>query len=136
MDRSANGYRLPIEAEWEYACRAGTDTQWSFGDDYSAIDEHTWTNANSDGKTHEVGKKKPNPWGLYDMHGNVWELCWDWYGSYGSGDQIDPEGPAHGEYSVKRGGCLGQNYNSARSAFRSYEGDGDNVHTGFRVVCK
>ena len=92
-------YDLPTEAEWEYACRAGTTTAYSFGDDASKLGQYAWYdgNAASNGKKYAqpVGVKKPNAWGLYDMHGNVWEWCSDWwYESYATKDTRDPKGPA------------------------------------------
>jgi len=105
-------YTLPTEAQWEYACRAGTTGKYA-----GNLDEMAWYKSNS-GKTHPVGSKKPNAWGLYDMHGNVWEWCLDRYGKYPSGSVTDPSGASSGSARVDRGGGWGRNASYCRSAFR------------------
>jgi formylglycine-generating enzyme required for sulfatase activity/serine/threonine protein kinase len=97
-------YRLPTDAEWEYACRAGTTTTYSFGADTSQLGEYSWFEDNSGNKTHPLGQKRPNGWGLYDMHGNVYEWCQDWYGNYTETAVVDPQGPSIGLLRVARGG--------------------------------
>ena len=134
-------YRLPTEAEWEYACRAGTTTRFSFGDDESRMGEFAWFDGNADSAgeqyAHEVGKKKPNPWGLHDMHGNVWEWCSDWYDKkyYAQSPAVDPKGPDAGSYRVIRGGGWDDFPINCRSARRYFGTPArrDGV-VGFRVV--
>jgi len=133
-------YRLATEAEWEYACRAGAQTRFSYGDDpkYDRLGEYAWYTSNSDDKTHPVGEKKPNAWALFDMHGNVSEWCEDWHEEkyYGSSPQSDPKGPNSGWSRVKRGGSWYSNPRLCRSAFRSGYEPGDRyLDLGFRVVC-
>ncbi|GMO50698.1 MAG: hypothetical protein Pg6C_14820 [Treponemataceae bacterium] len=114
-NRNANGYRLPTEAEWEYACRAGTATPYHTG---NSADSAGWYDNNSGGKTHPSGQKLPNAWGLFDMHGNVWEWCWDWYGEYPPGVQENPAGAETGSNRVLRGGSWGGFAQHLRSARR------------------
>jgi formylglycine-generating enzyme required for sulfatase activity len=126
--------RLPTEAEWEYACRAGSTTRFSYGDDegYRELGDHAWYDKNSDYKTHPVGQKKPNAWGLFDMHGNVWEWCADWLGQnyYKESPAVDPTGPDDEEFRVKRGGCY---YHDARSC-ASHSRDGGLPKDGYRFI--
>jgi formylglycine-generating enzyme required for sulfatase activity len=136
-NRAANGYRLPTEAEWEYAAKGGNKDQTVF--EYSGSnspDAVAWYGDNSGGKTHPVGTKQPNSLGLYDMSGNVYEWCGDWYGSYASGSQTDPGGPSSGTYRVIRGGGWYGSASGCAVAYRSnYYPFGRNNFFGFRVVC-
>ena len=107
--REGKTYRLPTEAEWEYSCRGGTTTAYHFGDNASRLGEYAWFDENAydvdEQYAHRVGQKKANPFGLHDMHGNVYEWCSDWYGNYPSGSVTDPTGPSTASYRVFRGGC-------------------------------
>jgi len=111
------GYRLPTEAEWEYACRAGTSTAYSYGNEITPKDANY--NESSIGEAVEVGSYKPNAFGLYDMHGNVWEWCEDWYGSLQNGNAMDPKGAATGDNRCIRGGSFLSIGSKARSSFRN-----------------
>jgi formylglycine-generating enzyme required for sulfatase activity len=114
-------FALPSEAQWEYACRAGTTTTYSFGDDEARLDEYAWFASNSDLKTHPVGQKKPNPWGLYDIHGNVFEWCADWYSeSYPDGDATNPVGVVTGDRRTIRGGAWLYVADNLRSSDRGF----------------
>lgn len=117
---NTNRYRLPTEAEWEYGCRAGTITKFFFGDDAKQIDDYAWYFENSKGVTHPVGQKKPNPWGLYDMLGNISELCQDWFSIdyYKNSPSTDPQGPLKGTVKVFRGGDWGSEVDSLAASNR------------------
>jgi len=132
---AGNVYRLPTEAEWEYACRAGTTTKYSFGDDDSKLGDYAWFRVGSGNETHPVGSKQPNAWGLYDMHGNVYEFCSDWFEEYPSGEVTDPSGPSSGSYRVSRGGCWGDSAGYCRSAYRHWSDPSyrNGRYGGFRV---
>ncbi|MBM3822241.1 MAG: formylglycine-generating enzyme family protein [Verrucomicrobia bacterium] len=128
-------YRLPTEAEWEYACRAGTTNLFSFGDDQAAAESFAWTAENSKETTHPVGQKKPNPWGLHDMHGNVWEWTADWYGPHPAQPVTDPVGAATNKFKIFKGGGWNQDAEYARSANRFGMAPHTGIHfVGFRVV--
>ncbi len=135
-------YRLPTEAEWEYACLAGSTGKYCFGDDEALLKDYAWYSENSGNKTHPVGEKLPNNWGLHDMHGNVWEWCQDWYDEnyYAElskqGEVVNPQGPATGGSRVLRGGSWGFNQVVARAVCRDYDRPADRYnYIGFRVLC-
>ena len=128
------GYRLPTEAEWEYACRSGSSTSFCFGDDASRLGDYAWYDANSGDKTHPVGQKRPNAIGLYDMHGNVLEWCSDWYGDYPTGSATDPTGPLTGSSRVCRGGSWRCGAASCRSTNRRDSPSNRRYDLGFRLV--
>jgi formylglycine-generating enzyme required for sulfatase activity len=129
-------FQLPSEAQWEYACRAGSTTRYCYGDEELGLGEYAWYNANSGGRTHPVGEKKPNACGLYDMQGNVWEWCADWYdnGYYAASPTDDPTGPTSGSGRVLRGGCWSYLARDCRSTYRLANAPGiRNRGLGLRV---
>jgi len=137
LGKEPGAFRLPTEAEWEWACRAGTRTRFCFGDDEGTLGEYAWYDGNSGSTTHPVGMKKPNAWGLYDCHGNVWEWCGDRYGEdyYANSPRYDPTGPATGWGRVLRGGSWRFFPRFCRSSLRLGDGPGCwNYFFGFRLV--
>ena len=135
-DWNGPGYRLPTEAEWEYACRAGSKTRYPFGDE-RRLGEHAWYDHNSGKKTHPVGLKTPNGFGLFDMLGNVEEWCWDSYDPayYIGSPEHDPRGPSWTLKRVMRGGCWGSSAGGCRSAHRDWNApDGLAYYLGLRVA--
>lgn len=130
-------FRLPTEAEWEYAARAGTTTPWSSGSDADSLLAYAWVRENAQARIRAVGLKKPNPWGLYDIHGNVWEWVQDWFDStyYRRSPLIDPQGPETGTERSRRGGSSVYSSPSARSARRyANPPDRGNGNIGMRLV--
>ncbi|MFZ4083118.1 MAG: formylglycine-generating enzyme family protein, partial [Pirellula sp.] len=126
---------LPTEAQWEYACRAGSTSAYCFGDDPKELTKYGWFDKNSVYETHPVKQLQPNGWGLYDMHGNVWEWCSDWYGDYAASAQSDPTGPTKGTTRVLRGGCWDDSARYLRSACRPWYDPGYRInHLGFRLL--
>jgi formylglycine-generating enzyme required for sulfatase activity len=129
---------LPTEAEWEYACRAGGKGNWSFGDEAKLADQYAWHDGNAERKTHAAAQKKANAWGLFDMHGNVWEWCSDWYAEqYPAGAAADPTGPATGDCRIRRGGS----WDVAPGAHRSSNRERNNPtyrcnYIGLRAVLR
>ncbi|NQT17360.1 MAG: formylglycine-generating enzyme family protein, partial [Planctomycetes bacterium] len=133
-EKEGKKYRLPTEAQWEYACRAGSPTKWYFGDSESQLGEYAWYRDNSGRTTHPVGQKKPNGWRLYDMHGNVWEWCADWKADYANSSSSDPTGPSSGSYRVGRGGGWDPPARACHSALRYFYPPGsERRYLGFRV---
>jgi formylglycine-generating enzyme required for sulfatase activity len=142
-NQAANGYRLLTEAEWEYACRATSTTAFCNGAITNTgcspldlnLDQVGWYCGNASSTTHDVGGKTANFWGLKDMHGNVWELCWDWYGAYPAGPLTDPTGPASGGARVMRGGSFVNTAMYGRSALRGnyYSPGSPQYHLGLRL---
>ena len=129
-EKTNGGYRLPTEAEWEYACRAGTTTAYSVGESLTESE----ANINGD-STKAVGSYRPNAFGLYDMHGNVWEWCEDWYEEYPEGAVTDPEGPEKGYFRVLRGGSFAYGASVARSSLRIGDAPSDrDITGGFRLA--
>jgi formylglycine-generating enzyme required for sulfatase activity len=132
-----SGYRLPTEAEWEYACRAGTTTATYFGDEVTEeqMADHAWYRGNSEGELHPVGQLQANAWGLFDLYGNVWEWCSDWYGPYTADAVTDPRGPETGEEKVFRGASWMGRFEYLRSADRAKFKPENRQHTGgFRIA--
>jgi formylglycine-generating enzyme required for sulfatase activity len=137
FDVAGMSYAFPTEAQWEYACRAGTTTTFSFGDSEETLGEYAWHAPLANEKTHPVGLLKPNAWALHDMHGNVWEWCADWFAAdyYTQSPQTDPCGPPAGSTRIFRGGSWGHVSCSARSAFRRSLSPDFRYHSlGFRLA--
>ncbi|HVX60689.1 MAG TPA: formylglycine-generating enzyme family protein [Pirellulales bacterium] len=134
--RTGRKFALPTEAQWEFACRAGTSTPWSFGNSDATMGDYAWSRDNSGQTTHAVGEKKPNASGLYDMHGNVAEWCADWYAkhTYSGGVATDPTGPSAGDSRIARGGAWGDDSGYLKCTYRNCSGS-DNANEGIGLRC-
>ncbi|HEY3321223.1 MAG TPA: SUMF1/EgtB/PvdO family nonheme iron enzyme [Planctomycetota bacterium] len=134
-ERTGESVRLPTEAEWEHACRAGTTTTYYTGDSENDLDKAAWYCRIGTSGTHPVGQKLPNAWGAYDMHGNICQWCQDCYARYKPEAAVDPLGASEGQGRVLRGGCHAVRANDCRAACRiAYSADYRIPHAGFRVV--
>lgn len=135
LTHGAEGYRLPTEAEWEYSCRAGTSTRFASGDHEASLAHLGWYDENSGLNLHPVGQRSPNQWGLYDMHGNIYEWCNDWFGRYPQSECTNPLGPTAGTERVVRGGSYEDSVRNCRSAARGSTGPlVASPKIGFRIV--
>jgi formylglycine-generating enzyme required for sulfatase activity len=130
-------FRMPTEAEWEYACRAGSTARFYWGDDpgYKLLNQYAWGYSRAEGRSHPVGSKEPNAWGFYDLSGGVWEWCSDWRGDYNPADTLDPQGPAEGKSRIYRGGSWFNEPEALRSANRhGHPPDTRGSNSGLRLV--
>ena len=128
-------FKLPTEAQWEYAARGGNKSRGYKYSGSNDINDVAWCDGNSDNKTHSVATKQPNELGIYDMSGNVWEWCSDWFGKYDSSSQTDPQGAISGSYRVLRGGCCSYAAENCRVSIRdNYDSDIRSISVGFRLA--